>query len=286
MTSIAIGDIVMIICSVPFTKISTIIIGSWPFGSFACSMIQYIQWILVLQKSFNMSAITLDRHLIVARPLKRRLSKRKAQIIVLLTYIVAGIIALPSASTSSVVFVMFKGNSLGICTEIWSSTSRKKLYTYSLMFLHFYLPLMFMTICNTHIAYTLLTKKTPGEADLKRDKKIASSKRKSVKILVSMVTTFAVSWLPMEILTVIGEENPFFLKTTSAYMSWCVFQWLTFANCLTNPLLYFWVNKKYRHRFKHLFKRSIRRLSRSETSISKTRHSIVRMTSLNNQIDV
>ena len=178
MSSIAVGDIALTFASIPFTKISSFLFESWPFGAAACTLAEYLQWCLVLQKSFVMVAMSCDRHFIIAFPLKRRLSKRKAKFIVLMSYITSFLIALPTALTSQVIYVYMDDKFAGLCTEIWELKRSKLAYTIVLTLVHFIIPLFVLILSNTHVVYLILSRKTPGEPDKRRDQTIASTKRK------------------------------------------------------------------------------------------------------------
>ncbi|VDI18628.1 Hypothetical predicted protein [Mytilus galloprovincialis] len=241
--TITINDMLMIIFCIPFIKLNKLFSDSWKFGTIFCGIVGYLQWVLILQKSFNCVVIICDRHYIVARPLKQRLSKRTSQFIIFSTYVLAAAIALPTALHTQVVDVSFGTNSSRICTELWSSIESKLAYTYTLISLHIVIPLILMVVSSLHIAYILFTRKIPGEVDKRRQEVIKSSKHKSVKVLVFMAITFAVSWLPLAVLTFIADVMS---KSPNIEIVWIICEMLTFMNCITIPVLYFWTNRRYR----------------------------------------
>ncbi|CAG2201671.1 NEPYR [Mytilus edulis] len=241
--TVAINDMLVIIFCIPFIKLNKLFSDSWKFGTIFCGIVGYLQWVLILQKSFNIVVIICDRHYIVARPLKQRLSKRTSQFIIFGTYVLAAAIALPTALHTQVVDVSFGTNSSRICTELWSSIESKLGYTYTLISLHIVIPLILMVVSSLHIAYILFTRKIPGEVDKRRQEVIKSSKHKSVKVLVFMAITFAVSWLPLAVLTFIADVMS---KSPNIEILWIICEMLTFMNCITIPVLYFWTNRRYR----------------------------------------
>lgn len=178
MMTITINDMLMIIFCIPFIKLNKLFSDSWKFGTIFCGIVGYLQWVLILQKSFNCVVIICDRHYIVARPLKQRLSKRTSQFIIFGTYVLAAAIALPTALHTQVVDVSFGTNSSRICTELWSSIESKLAYTYTLISFHIVIPLILMVVSSLHIAYILFTRKIPGEVDKRRQEVIKSSKHK------------------------------------------------------------------------------------------------------------
>ena len=58
-----------------------------------------------------------------------------------------------------------------------------------------------------------------------------------------MAITFAVSWLPLAVLTFIADDMS---KSPNIEILWIICEMLTFMNCITIPVLYFWTNRRYR----------------------------------------
>ncbi|CAG2201672.1 GPR10 [Mytilus edulis] len=131
------------------------------------------QYALPFTKSLSLVVVSCDRYYVVSQPLKKRISKQNAQFVILATYVLAACVALPIAFRTKFVEVLYEGQFVGICTEIWSSSQSKTVYTISLLLLHFIIPLMIMTVSNIHIVHILWTKKIPGEPDEKRDRRVA-----------------------------------------------------------------------------------------------------------------
>lgn len=177
-SSIVFNDMFLIVFCIPLTNLHILLFDSWPFGATACPLFKYIQGSLFLQKSLSLVVVSCDRYYVVSQPLKKRISKQNAQFVILATYVLAACVALPIAFRTKFVEVLYEGQFVGICTEIWSSSQSKTVYTISLLLLHFIIPLMIMTVSNIHIVHILWTKKIPGEPDEKRDRRVAGSKRK------------------------------------------------------------------------------------------------------------
>ncbi|KAB0800187.1 hypothetical protein PPYR_05927 [Photinus pyralis] len=92
--NLAIGDILITIFCVPFTSVSSLQ-QYWSFGSLLCPVVNYSQAVSVFVSAYTMLAISLDRYIAIMWPLKPRLSKKFAIMIILSVWIFAGLTALP-----------------------------------------------------------------------------------------------------------------------------------------------------------------------------------------------
>ncbi|CAC5414072.1 Rya-R [Mytilus coruscus] len=178
LASLSVSDILMTILCIPATVVSDIIYKYWVLGSFMCHVVHYLQLVAVLQRAFSVVAITCDRHFIISRPFKQRMTKKTARLLVLLLWIFAFIIALPSAWYSQVIYLQYHPGSHGLCIELWDDQQLQHIYSITILLLQYFMPLLIMICVYVHIGYIIWIKPTPGEADKVRDKRIALSKRK------------------------------------------------------------------------------------------------------------
>lgn len=74
--NLAIGDILMSLFCVPFSFISILILGYWPFGVILCHLVNYSQAISVLVSAYTLVAISVDRYIVIMWPLRPRITKR------------------------------------------------------------------------------------------------------------------------------------------------------------------------------------------------------------------
>ncbi|XP_052063118.1 RYamide receptor-like [Mytilus californianus] len=119
----------------------------------------------------------------ISQPLHTRMTKRTARLLVLLLWVFAFIIALPTAMFSQIQYLPYEPGSNGICIEIWSMYQLRFIYSIIILLLQYFMPLLIMICAYVHIGYMIWNKTIPGEADRKRDRRIASSKRKAEKRL-------------------------------------------------------------------------------------------------------
>lgn len=74
--NLAIGDILMSFFCVPFSFVSTFVLGYWPFGAILCRVVNYSQAVSVLVSAYTLVAISFDRYIAIMWPLRPRITKR------------------------------------------------------------------------------------------------------------------------------------------------------------------------------------------------------------------
>ena len=70
------------------------------------------------------------------------------------------------------------------------------IYMLVLLFYQYFIPLLILAFVYGKMSVILWEAKTPGNADDERDKNIFLQKKKSVKMMVTVVVTFGLCWLP------------------------------------------------------------------------------------------
>jgi len=89
-------------------------------------------------------------------------------------WLLAVVIPLPVAIYSRVDSVS------GLCVEKWPNDLWQLAYTASLMALQYFIPLAVLTVCYSTLCYFIWIKKTPGDTENARDRRLTSSKRKVI----------------------------------------------------------------------------------------------------------
>ena len=72
-------------------------------------------------------------------------------------------------------------------------------------------------------------------------------------MLMSVVFVYAVCWLPLHVLTIIGQQDPTIFNHNAVHCVWLFSHWLAISNSGVNPVVYFWMNTSYRRGFIQLF---------------------------------
>ncbi|XP_025195454.1 RYamide receptor isoform X2 [Melanaphis sacchari] len=200
--NMAVGDLLMTLFCVPFSFVATLLLQYWPFGSDLCHTVSFAQAVAVLVSAYTLVAISVDRYIAILWPLKPRASRHQAKYIITLVWTVAVITAFPIllVTTLEQPSNWHKQCGLYICNENWSSEKVRHYYNVALLVLQYCIPFIVLLFTYVNIGVVVWGKRTPGEAQNSRDVRMAKSKRKMIKMMVTVVIAFTVCWLPYNIL--------------------------------------------------------------------------------------
>lgn len=73
-----------------------------------------------------------------------------------------------------------------------------------------------------------------------------------VRMFIAVVSIFGICWLPYHMFYVYAYHNPH--MTSSAYVPhlFLGFYFLAMSNTMVNPIIYYWMNRKFRHYFQEI----------------------------------
>ncbi|XP_058822027.1 RYamide receptor-like isoform X1 [Topomyia yanbarensis] len=246
-TNLAVGDLLMMLFCVPFTFISSFVLQYWPFGLAMCRLVNYTQAVSVLVSAYTLVAISGDRYIAIMWPLKPRITKTCSKVLIGVVWIIALITAAPIAIFSTLILPSEWHTvcNLPICKEMWPSKEQESYYTTTLLMTQFVIPLLVLIYTYTRIAIVVWGKRPPGEAENSRDQRMAKSKRKMIKMMVTVVIVFTICWLPFNFLMVIDVDTSWELLP---YL-WFAFHWLAMSHSCYNPIIYCYMNARFRSGF-------------------------------------
>ncbi|XP_013402807.1 RYamide receptor [Lingula anatina] len=242
--NLAIGDILMAVFCIPMTFVANILLQYWPFGPFLCPVVLYIQIVSVFLSSFTLVAISLDRFRAIIFPLSQRLSTKQAIFIICVIWFMCLAVALPTP-------VMSHLDEFSRCYEDWYKRSMEFHYTLCIMILQYFLPLFVLTFTYLCIGIVTWVKKPPGEAEDGRDQRMAASKRKMIKMMITVVSLYAICWLPLHAITLASDLHPDIFYYEHYSKIWIASHWLAMSNSCVNPIVYCWMNTKFKNGYKY-----------------------------------
>ncbi|XP_044743602.1 RYamide receptor-like [Chrysoperla carnea] len=245
--NLAVGDILMTVFCVPFTSSAVMILQYWPFGPVMCSVVNYMQAVSVLVSAYTLVAISFDRYVAIMWPLRPRLTKRYALVVIGCVWLFALITASPIAIVSKLTQPSAEHVLCDqyMCNEKWPDEVYYGYYSLILMTLQFVLPLSVLVFTYTRIALVVWCKRIPGEAENSRDQRIARSKRKMIKMMVTVVIVFICCWLPLNI-TVLMLTYSSLAEWTGLPICWLLCHWLAMSHSCYNPIIYCYMNARFR----------------------------------------
>uniref|UniRef100_A0A034WSP6 Neuropeptide Y receptor n=1 Tax=Bactrocera dorsalis TaxID=27457 RepID=A0A034WSP6_BACDO len=77
---------------------------------------------------------------------------------------------------------------------------------------------------------------------------MARSKRKMIKMMVMVVIVFTMCWLPFNVLVILLNDDAFKIWEPLPYF-WFAFHWLAMSHSCYNPIIYCYMNARFRGGF-------------------------------------
>ena len=75
-----------------------------------------------------------------------------------------------------------------------------------------------------------------------------------VKMMIILVIIYAFCWLPFHTITLIGERHPTIWNYPYSQVIWISCHWFAMSNCCYNPMVYCWMNSKFRNGFRYVLR--------------------------------
>lgn len=75
-----------------------------------------------------------------------------------------------------------------------------------------------------------------------------------VKMMMTVVLIYALCWLPLHTITLLGDMHPDIYGFSYIQVIWCACHWLAMSNSCYNPMVYCWMNSKYRNGFRYVLR--------------------------------
>ncbi|XP_035669435.1 neuropeptide FF receptor 2-like [Branchiostoma floridae] len=253
--NLSVSDLLVSVFCMPFTLVDNIIKG-WPFGDVMCKLSPAVQIVSVTASVFTLVAIALDRYYAIIYPTEPKFTIRRTMYVIAGVWILAIIVAIPQ------ILLIQEGRwpregdviLLHLCEEPYPYW--RKAYTTVLFGLCYICPLLVIMYLYVRIGYSVWIKPTPGgDKASKEAKSLAMSKKvRVIKMLLTVVILFTISWLPIHVITMINDYAT--LSADRQNIIWVyiypVAHWLIYFNSSVNPIIYGYFNQNFRTAFKTL----------------------------------
>ena len=251
--NMAASDVFASITAIPLSLAYLFQGVNWFQGGFAVFLCKFLPFLALI--STGVSVLTLawmafDRYLAIVRTMRRPLSPRLTLAAIALTWTISAAMFV----TELYKYRLFNESGQVICAPRWLEDLHESLkITKHEMVVRFFLlylvPFLIMTILYLKLALHLRKRRAPGEQIDKNSQRIRELNRKVIFMLATIVTIFAICWLPAHV-------NHFLLtfdfKTYSCLPDWSILTsyFVTHANVAINPCLYFIFNENFRGAFR------------------------------------
>lgn len=182
--SLAVSDILMAVFCIPFTFVANVLLDYWPFGAPLCPIVTYLQVAVVFQNAYTLLAMSLERYIAIMHPFLRRLGKARCLQIVAACWLLAFLTPIPTVVTSELhAFPDSQNNTFYLCYENWGSEKQRLAYTFTIMILQYFLPLLVLIFTYAQIVRVIWLKETPAPGEL-LDQQQAERKSESPMVMV------------------------------------------------------------------------------------------------------
>ncbi|XP_052787396.1 QRFP-like peptide receptor isoform X1 [Mya arenaria] len=258
--NLTIGDILVIIVCIPLTLGSTIY-KKWVYGEVLCKLFPFLQGTAVSVSVLSLLFITGSRYVAIYRPLVSKLvfSKRNVRIMIFFIWCVSFSAMLPLLVVNKVrheiELEIFESI---ICEEKWNRLDDKFIFTVFIFIILFVCPFILMTICYIVIGYTLWysRKCLVDESSCQKNKNqiILRQRRRTVKMLVCILVTFGICWLPYYAVNFwidanIGDASKTEMMSAVYTYMFPLVVLLGLSNSAVNPVFYYILCRGFRRSF-------------------------------------
>ncbi|XP_001652376.3 tachykinin-like peptides receptor 99D [Aedes aegypti] len=226
----------------------------WPFGTLYCKISQFVAILSICASVFTLMAISIDRYMAIMNPLRPRMGKRATLCIAAAIWIVGIIISSPML----LFFTTFELQDRVVCYSEWpdgpsNHSMQEYVYNVIFMFLTYFLPIGSMSFTYARVGLELWGSKSIGECTQRQLENI-KSKRRVVKMMMVVVVIFAVCWLPFQIYFIATSYYPELTDKPYIQEVYLGIYWLAMSNSMYNPIIYCWMNSRFRRGFQQFFR--------------------------------
>uniref|UniRef100_A0A1A9WGY2 G-protein coupled receptors family 1 profile domain-containing protein n=1 Tax=Glossina brevipalpis TaxID=37001 RepID=A0A1A9WGY2_9MUSC len=198
--------------------------SDWPFGALYCTINNFMANVTVSTSVFTLVAISFDRYIAIVHPLKRRTSRRKVRLILIIIWLFSAALSSPC---------------------LFYSSTMTKSYNIIILIITYGIPMIVMLICYSLMGRVLWGSRSIGETT-ERQLESIKSKRKVVRMFIAIVAIFAICWLPYHMFFIYAYHNNRMTSTKYVQHMYLAFYWLAMSNAMVNPIIYYWMNKRFR----------------------------------------
>uniref|UniRef100_A0A6E8V9U7 G_PROTEIN_RECEP_F1_2 domain-containing protein n=1 Tax=Anopheles coluzzii TaxID=1518534 RepID=A0A6E8V9U7_ANOCL len=285
--NLAYADLLVNFLCLPFTLIGNLY-PAWILGVFFCKGVSYLQGVSVSASVNTLMAISIERCFAISFPISGTITTRQYRLIVTIIWFIALSINLPWLFVFTLRPIGIPGSIAQICTELWPTPASESWYfLFANLFFCYLGPLIVISICYVIIWKNVAYRNLPREMIINRKNDVfnrskvkvnthqlfrfgcqlcqlnslpgflISSLLQVIKMVFVVIITFAISWLPLYAIFCFVKfaGDLVYDETVQSFILNIlpVAQWLGASNSCINPILYAFMNRKFRAGFKKLF---------------------------------
>ncbi|XP_021165694.2 substance-P receptor isoform X1 [Fundulus heteroclitus] len=225
--------------------------NEWYFGLVYCRFHNFFPIAAIFASIYSMTAIALDRYMAIIHPLRQRLSSTQTRVVIGVIWVLALLLAFPQYLYSST--AVLPGRT--VCFIDWpeyTAVDFRKIYYMCVTVLIYFLPLCIMGWAYMTVGVTLWAGKIPGDSSEHYAEQLIA-KRKVVKMMIVVVCTFAMCWLPYHVYFLLHQFFPELFEERYIQQVYLAIMWLAMSSTMYNPVIYYCLNSRFRAGFQQVF---------------------------------
>ncbi|XP_054157471.1 G-protein coupled receptor 83-like [Oppia nitens] len=249
--NLAISDLLMTAVNIP-TNIIRFVLDNWPFGQFMCVLVPLVQSTSVHCSSITMMFIAIERYRILVcnlHPTHRTYicgQTVSMSVILAIIWFASVIISIPHGFYNRLV----SDHLLTRCRVVYPEPALvyRQRWTVLSFLSQYLIPILFTSLCYVRISLFLWRRKTIGVISEIHKTQMVRIKRRRIKMLVLVVTAFAICWFPLNVYHLLTDFDIIDYSLTIFFIVHC----FAMSSVCYNPFIYCWLNKRFKEKVKKL----------------------------------
>ncbi|OWF48288.1 probable G-protein coupled receptor 83 [Mizuhopecten yessoensis] len=252
--NMAMSDLLLTLFNVPF-NIAKHLLDNWPFGDVLCHFVNFSLMVSVYVSTFTLTAIALDRQNVLLKPLQPRMTKQMGLVVLVIIWLIAICFSLPYGIFNKVQSTSMVIKRVDRCSPHFPEPQElfAKYLTLITVVLQYIIPLSIISVAYGRIVMRLWKRVQLGAVTRTQQMSQARAKRKSIKLLVTVVVVFALCWMPLNLYHILTKFHPDVRTFTYDSTTFFVFHWIAISSTCYNPFVYCWLNESFRAEVKSCF---------------------------------
>lgn len=252
--NMAISDLFLTVFNVPF-NIARNLMHEWPFGNLLCHLVNFSLMVSVYVSTFTLTSIALDRQRVLLYPLRPRMGKFMGLVVLAAIWLIAICFSLPYGIYTKVTEVSFITERVLRCRSDFPEPSEtfEKCITIVTIFLQYIIPLFVIAITYGRIVRKLWNRTHLGAVTHTQQMSQTRAKKKSIKLLITVVVVFALCWMPLNLYHILTDFHPDTTVFRYDSTTFFIFHWIAISSTCYNPFVYCWLNEAFKEEVKSCF---------------------------------
>ena len=268
--SLACADLVYAIFVMPFL-LANLLAGRWIGGVVLCKFVRYTQWVVPISMVTVLISICVDRFYTIIYPLSFKVTRGDAKRMILLSWLVAVVLASPGLYLYGLQEDSAQGTGGGLHCRMYLQNNWDGLFVLFLAIGMYFLPMFGIVIGYSRIFRFIWQSGVGGRTFQRTVNSVPRSKVKMVKLIIVVnlvIFVLMTPWLMCQLYYCMRSANGPINSTV-----YIAVVWVFFSNTVTKPAIYLCYNSNFRRGCKEVLCMSSMKCYRSNAyTITATSH--------------